>query len=265
VLPPPFPCRPIGSPSKGKGKGQSTNVFSGEYYYDSGKGKKSKKKKGGKSGSKSKKSGKSGKKSKKGGKMDRYSYYTKGKGVVAPEDDDDLPICPPARPVAKGRPQPPRPNRNKSPKNTPPNYRSVDDDQMVFTRAPSAPSVQQAADRPTTAQGSEPPAGAPTGLLPDFEDADTRVFTKRGMRASLLAGAGVAASLMAVIATYIYKRERQYSEKEMHLQQHKEGATSRRPRIASRQGLSVADTMSYTEATESETAALNTSTDVPHV
>lgn len=195
------------------------------------------------------------------------SYYTKGKGVTSPDGDDDLPICPPPRPVAKGRPQPPRPNHNKSPKNAPTNYRPVDDDMVdTPTRAPSAPSVQQAADRPTSAQDSDPPAQAPTGgLVADWEDEDTRVFSQRGVRASLLAGAGVAAALMAVIATYVYKRERQFSEKEFHLQQQQQGSPSRRPRIASRQGLSVADTMSYTEATESETTALHTSTDVPHV
>ena len=86
--------------------------------------------------------------------------------------------------------------------------------------SPSQPTVQQSEERPV--------GGSPTGQNPQdgskgdgdvsLENWGTESENGTGVRAALFAGAGVAAGLIAVVATYIYRREKQYQAQEAKLQ-----------------------------------------------
>lgn len=236
------------------------------HYYKSSKSKKSKKH--GKS-NKSKKSKKQG-----------YNYYPeytkgyyqgKGKGVVYKNqdlDDDDydnLPICPPPR-SSKGHGYKSAPHGAPSYKSahppSPPTPGAADDDDPPQTDPPTQTPVVFQGPTPTAQQAQENPAGSPTALPPaapatgpvvaEWGNSNKSDARERGMRAALIVGAGVAAVLIAVIATYIYRREKQYVAKQTMLE--RTARTPLRPRpILPRRELPVAQTMmSGTESSPSE-------------
>mmetsp|Transcript_23599 Transcript_23599/g.44897 ORF Transcript_23599/g.44897 Transcript_23599/m.44897 type:complete len:411 (+) Transcript_23599:393-1625(+) len=205
-----------------------------------------------------------------------YYWYAIGKGkgtgeyyMNTDEEDDDgwnnLPICPPPRP----RP-PVAPGSQKS-YHAPAASPTADDDDQVHLKippptrvptsnivnptAPTGSQTQESQEKPTTGQ-----SGGNTGTPPTRPVVSTWDDDKGGggqaVRAVLFAGAGVAAGVIAIIATYIYRREKQYVAKELSLNRYARseprrlGALPRQPRVA------MAETMSATVATESEVAAL---------
>ena len=215
----------------------------------------------------------------------------KGKGqffdrldeVDSGDDYYDLPICPPPRPHPPTQGRPPAPHSSGSYKSADPPALSPsarDDDNVPIgvpqpTRTPLAgitpvalPPVQLSQENPAPA-GSQA-SGPSEPQTSDEADDDDAVPTEPvvanwgevdssgrssegGVRAALFAGAGVAAGLIAVIATYIYRREKQYVAHEMKMinstRTPRLGALPRQPHIP------MAHTMSATVATESEMAA----------
>lgn len=232
--------------------------------------------------------GKSGMKSSKSRKLKKsshkhmyYAYpspgsnywYTKRKGAEnyyeddAEDDDDgynDLPICPPPRPSP-----PANPGSQKS-HHTPAASPTDDDDDQVHlkiplpTKAPSSnlanptapglPQTQESQEKPTTGQSggftSSPPKGPAIATWDDEGSDGQRV------RAVLFVGAGIAAGVIAIIATYIYRREKQYVAKELSLHQHARSQPRRLGALPRQPHLPASKTMSTTVATESEVAAL---------
>ena len=239
--------------------------------------------------------GKSGMKSSKSRKLKKMSskkhlhyYYSspgddywyakgkgKGKGVFdrVEEDDDgynDLPICPPPRP----RP-PTGPGSRKSVR-PPATSPTVEDDDQVHLKlpqptfaptnklsnptgpvtSPSQAQNQESQQNPATGRSDEDPASPPKEPVVSSWGDDEGDGGQR-VRAVLFAGAGVAAGLIAIIATYIYRREKQYVAKELSLHQHHARSPTRRLGALPRQPhVPLAHTMSATVATESEVAAL---------
>ena len=199
------------------------------------------------------------------------------------DDDDDLPFCPPPRPKPPRpkphRPTPPSSRKSAHPPAWSPTAKNNDDGDSVTidyhpapsphltpTRAPNGTPttasggspVHQSQENPAPSNGNEPSARAPDANEPIVaswgdEDDSAGGLSDQSVRAALFAGAGVAAGLIAVIATYIYKREKKYVSKEMLLQQQSRGRLGARPRQPS---LPLAKTMSATVATETELAAL---------
>lgn len=211
-----------------------------------------------------------------------YYLYSKGKGEGKgyylydrmededEEDDDgynDLPICPPPRPRP---PTGPTPRSYRPPATSP----TADDDDQVHLKMPrptmaptprpanpttpgSPPNQQQiqsSGEKPASGQSNEGPASPPSGVVSSWGDDEGG--GRERVRAVLFAGAGVAAGLIAIVAMYIYRREKQYVAKEISLHQQSRsqprrlGALPREPRVP------MVHTMSATVATESDVAAL---------
>lgn len=204
-----------------------------------------------------------------------YVYKGKGKGGFFDRvdndgpADDDLPICPTPSPPAKGSSRPksrPQLSGSRKSDDPPSGHAAEDDDQVHLKFPPPTPAPVRSGSRPTSPtapspqQSQENPAGSPTTparppasgpVVADWGE-DNNNDNGRVVRAALFAGAGVLAALVGVIATVIYRREKQYVAKEVALQR-----TARTPlRPTPRRAVPVAHTMSNTEASQSELTSL---------
>lgn len=190
-------------------------------------------------------------------------WYSKGKGTgsnwynrntdVEPEDDyeeqeedDDLPICPPPRPHPP-RPHPKRPSATdaRPPVWSPTTNQDGNDHHpgsspnLAPTRAPnSTPTTATSPVQESQEIDADDEDGGARQADPDepvvasWGDGDDSKggLSDQGVRAALFAGAGVAAGLIAVIATYIYRREKKFVRKELSLRQQSRGRLGAMPR-----------------------------------